>query len=325
MPPLITAVVCTHNRVDYLPRALDSLVEQSLPADGYEILVVDNASTDATEDLIQRYCAKYPHVKYVREEKLGLSAARNRGWRTAKADYVAFLDDDAAACHGWLERLLDAFDRVRPVPGFIGGKVTLDWEMPRPGWLSDDMLSPLAWLDYGEEARFLRDEYLWGVNMAFPKRLLEKVGGFEENLGRKGEALISNEETWLQDALSRMGHRGYYRPDAQVSHLVHHSRLSKKWYRRRYFWQGYSDVLSSAPTATDISGTSLRHLMKAVGTLLYRVKKGYKYFLPYKDFNVLRYQIQVSERAGAVFAWYRMVCDPQMFSGRVRKEGRAWE
>lgn len=309
MPCLITAIICTHNRADYLSRALDSLVCQSLPLDQYEILVVDNASTDGTASLVREYQAKYPHLGYLREDNLGLSIARNRGWQAARADYVAFLDDDAAACHEWLETLLDVFQRITPTPGFIGGKVTLDWETSRPEWLTDSMLSPLGYLDYGERGRYLQDEYLWGVNMAFPRDLLAKSGGFAVNLGRKGECLISNEETLLQDKLCAMGYQGYYQPEAMVAHLVHHSRLRKSWYRRRYFWQGYSDVLSLISCDTPDKNKALLSLLKAVWGLLCRVKKGYKWFLPYKEFNGFRYQLKILQKIGTVVAWYRLMRD----------------
>ncbi|MGE4544892.1 MAG: glycosyltransferase family 2 protein [Pedobacter sp.] len=321
MSCLITAIICTHNRADYLSRALDSLVCQSLPLDQYEILVVDNASTDGTASLVREYQAKYPHLGYLREDNLGLSIARNRGWQAARADYVAFLDDDAAACHEWLETLLEVFQRITPTPGFIGGKVTLDWETSRPAWLTDSMLSPLAYLDYGELGRYLQDEYLWGVNIAFPRALLESVGGFAENLGRKGECLISNEETLLQDKLCAMGYKGYYQPEAGVAHLVHHSRLRKSWYRRRYFWQGYSDVLSLISNDAPVEKNVFLSLLKEVWALLWRVKKGYKCLLPYKKFNGLRYQLQVAKSFGAVVAWYRLMYFPERYcnSGIVKE------
>ena len=321
MPCVVSAIICTHNRANYLSRALDSLVCQSLPVDQYEILVVDNASTDGTASLVREYQARYPHLRYLREDNLGLSIARNLGWQEAQGDYVAFLDDDAAACHEWLETLLEVFERITPTPGFIGGKVALDWEIARPAWLTDKMLSPLAYLDYGDFARYLKNEYLWGVNIAFPRALLESTGGFAVNLGRKGECLISNEETLLQDKLCAMGYQGYYQPEARVVHLVHRSRLRKSWYRRRCFWQGYSDVLSLISDDAPVVEKAFLSLLKAVWALLCRVKKGYKWLIPYKKFNSLRYQLEVANKIGSVVAWYRLLFFPERYChSRVVKD-----
>ena len=87
-PPLISVIVCTHNRANLLRRTLTSLVCQEFPIAGYEILVVDNASSDDTPDVVQAFRDR-ANVRYLREDCLGLCVARNTGWRAAAGRYVA--------------------------------------------------------------------------------------------------------------------------------------------------------------------------------------------------------------------------------------------
>lgn len=103
--PRATIAVCTRDRTEDLARCLEALM--ALPDDGQEVLVVDNApATTATHDLV----ARYPRMRYVREDRPGLNNARNRALREAGGEIVAFTDDDAAPDPHWLRALLRNFD-----------------------------------------------------------------------------------------------------------------------------------------------------------------------------------------------------------------------
>ena len=131
----ISAIVCTYNRSTYLRKALGSLVDQSLSKDQYEVIVIDNGSQDDTRQVIDEF-SWMPNLKYVYEPNLGLSQARNTGWRNAHGGYVAYLDDDAIACPRWLEKILEVFENVKPRPGCVGGKIEPRWELGHPLILS---------------------------------------------------------------------------------------------------------------------------------------------------------------------------------------------
>lgn len=98
----ISVVVCTFNRADILPLALQSLCEQTPHHDQTEIIVVDNNSPDNTRQVVDEFIEKYPNIRYCFEPIQGLSHARNRGWREARGEYVGYLDDDAKAPPEWL-------------------------------------------------------------------------------------------------------------------------------------------------------------------------------------------------------------------------------
>ena len=130
-----SVVVCTRNRAPLLEKTLESLATQTLDHSHFEVLIVDNASTDSTSDVAARWqAARRFTCRYVLEERVGLNHARNRGVREARGRVIAFIDDDARAEEEWLDRLLRALEEER-VCG-VGGRIKLDWQSPQPRWLT---------------------------------------------------------------------------------------------------------------------------------------------------------------------------------------------
>jgi glycosyltransferase involved in cell wall biosynthesis len=243
--PLISAIIPTFNRADLLIQAVDSLVHQSLAPEQYEIIVVDNRSTDQTRSQVMRRFGQVRNFRYIFEPDQGVSAARNRGWRAASADLLAFLDDDAIANPDWLAQYLDAFASAPTAPGCVGGRIEPIWQSPRPAWLPDDLLWCYSLLDHAAQPTALRGPvFPPAANVAFLRRALEQVGGFTLNVGRSGGNLVSGEETL---AIRQMLHRGFtclYWPAACVRHWVPSERLTAKWLARRMYWEGVSCALS---------------------------------------------------------------------------------
>ena len=263
METVISAIICTHNGASHLAKAIESLVTQSLPAKRYEIIIVDNCSTDSTREVIACF-ATVKTIRYIHEPILGLSFARNAGRRNARGKYVAYLDDDAVASPTWLERILDAFDKITPRPGCLGGRVDPIWEAPRPSWVSDDLLTPLTIINWSDTPVFLRDlnrQFLVGANIAIPVEVLEEAGGFVAGLDRVGKNLLSNGDLFLQKQILKAGYTCYYDPQIAVHHLVPMSRLNQHWFLRRYYWQGISDA---AVQFLEENPSALRRLFSAV-------------------------------------------------------------
>lgn len=235
----ISAVICTHNRAGRLSVALQSLLSQSLDSNEYEILVVDNASTDQTRSVVKQ--VGLGRVRYLYEPELGLSRARNTGYRHARGRYIAYLDDDAEADPGWLAAIVAVFSRQEKA-GCVTGKVLPIWEAPKPDWVSKEMEGPLSIYDCGDQEWELSEkEWIIGTNMAFLKEVLEVSGGFLECLGRKGEILLSAEEAAMGYLIKRLGYQVLYSPRVKVHHYVPAERLDPNWILKRGFWQGVSD------------------------------------------------------------------------------------
>ena len=241
----ISAVICTHNRRALLDHSLASLAHQDLPTADYEVIVVDNASTDGTREAVAALQPTMPNLRYLYEPALGLSNARNSGLREARGEVVAFLDDDARAEPGWLSALLDAFAAEPARPLCAGGRVVPIWEREPPRWLPAFALASLSVIDYGETPRALDfpREWVAGCNMAFDRAFLLAAGGFDPRLGRRGANLMSNEEIALFQGVVAAGGVIRYAPAAAVQHLVPASRVELGWFCRRMYAQGVSNVL----------------------------------------------------------------------------------
>ena len=241
--PLITVVICTYRREQYLSRALAGLAEQSADPKRYEILVVDNDAGPSVKKLVAGHARDRVAPQYLAEPRLGLSAARNTGARMARGQYVAFLDDDAIPNPDWVENSCRFLDACADDIAMIGGRVFPIWEADRPEWLSDELIPYFSMVDLGKERQDLdcRNGII-GANMVVRLDALNAVGGFSEDLGRKGKSLLSNEEIHLKDALIKHGYRLCYVPGIDVSHHIPEDRLNKEWIKRRIYWQGRSDI-----------------------------------------------------------------------------------
>lgn len=239
----ISVVICTHNRAQYLGEALQSLTRQSLPKDQFEVLVINNRSSDETIQIAETYTSLL-HLTLINEPRLGLSNARNRGLEACKTDLICFIDDDAIASEGYLIAVLDGFWAGSPPPVLLGGKVYLNWNGPAPTWLPQKYLSLYSMLDYGDQAKLLnKDEYLVGANFCAQTSFLRSIGGFQPALGRRGGMLLSGEETQVLHKARQAGFAILYQPSALIWHTVTPERKNKAWLQKRIFWDGASQPL----------------------------------------------------------------------------------
>ena len=237
----IAAIICTHNRDSYLGAAIDSLLKQDY--DNYEVLVIDNASSDRTKEVVNSRLDD-PRLKYYYEPVLGLSVARNRGANETNAPILAYLDDDAEASPQWLKVIGEAYQENEKL-AIAGGKVTLIWPkgITPPQWISDDMAGGLGAYDLGKEVVYIDNPNLTprGLNYALRRSFLAEIGGFDPNLGRVGKNLLSNEELYMTELALKKGWQVAYLPNALVAHNVAPERTKPGWFLRRSWWQGVSE------------------------------------------------------------------------------------
>ena len=216
--PLISVVVCTYNRADLVRQALQSLREQTADPATFEVIVVDNVSTDRTAAVVHALIERgWAQLSYVYEPEQGLSVARNTGMRRARGTYVAYIDDDARAAPDWIESVARCA-RERSPDG-IGGPILPYYVTERPDWFLDRY--PVRQIT--EHSRYLLyGESLCGSNMAFRKEVLEDLNGFSAQYGRRGGRLGWGEETDLCRRYYEQAARPtlYCTQDAVVYHLV---------------------------------------------------------------------------------------------------------
>jgi glycosyltransferase involved in cell wall biosynthesis len=236
MPLALSIIVCTYNRAALIADCLNALLAQTLEKTQYEILVIDNNSKDQTKEIVTGIANNNPIVTYFREENQGLSFTRNRGWREARGQYIAFIDDDARASADWCERLIHIFTNVKPTPVAAGGKILPWYEAKPPRWFHE-RFETRTW---GDKADWLPERKLKtgfsGSNMAFPKDILQKYGGFNTSYGMQGDAIRMSEDTEFFFRMSRNGETCFwYDPDLKVSHWTPPRNFTLKYrYRRSY-------------------------------------------------------------------------------------------
>jgi glycosyltransferase involved in cell wall biosynthesis len=230
----VSVVLCTYNRAERLLPSLDALLAQTGDVE-YEILVVDNNSTDDTAAVVKAVAARSgERVRYIFEERQGLSHARNRGLALARAPIIAFSDDDVRVASDWVVRLARAFEAC-PDVDYVGGRVLPRWLRPPPRWLTTAHWSPLALQDYGPQPVVNSRDHaicLVGANLAFRRRVFDRVGTFTPALGRMKDGIGSTEDHDMQLRIWRAGMRGLYEPGIVAVADVTSDRMVKSYHRR---------------------------------------------------------------------------------------------
>jgi GT2 family glycosyltransferase len=201
--PSVSVVICTHNRAGRLERALRALGAQRRPAGGFEIVVVDDGSSDETPQVCRRLAARMPDLRYVSTgENLGLSPARNRGVAAARGDLILFVDDDCIPAPDWVLRMTESLRRRPVVAGAVatpsGGFAKLCHNVAQfYGFMPCQRAGPVA--------------LIAGANMGFRREVLEDVGGFRDSRG------YAEDIEFILRARAR-GYAPYFDPRAIVTH-----------------------------------------------------------------------------------------------------------
>jgi glycosyltransferase involved in cell wall biosynthesis len=240
----ITVILCTFNRCQSLAGTLETIAASKLP-DGveWEVLVVDNNSTDGTREVAENFCRRYPgQFRYTFESHPGKSFALNTGIREARGDLLAFVDDDVTVEANWLDGLTAAMNDKQWAG--VGGRTLPTETLAIPSWLSPDLAGALcAYFDLGEVPCEL-DCAPYGANMAFRKEMFEKYGLFRTDLGPSPDPEIPrpNEDTEFGRRLMSAGERLRYEPSALVRHPVPKERLRKEYFLGWWFDLGRASM-----------------------------------------------------------------------------------
>lgn len=273
----ITAILCTYNRCDSLAEALESLAASILPETcEWEVLVVDNNSSDRTREVVERFCQRYPgNFSYLFEPRQGKSHALNAGIRESHGDVLAFVDDDVTVERSWLQNLTS--DLRSDKWAGAGGRILPKWPCSPPSWFPENQwygMAPLAMFDLGLEAGPLSDPP-FGTNMAFHRRMFEKYGDFRTDLGPRPNSEIRSEDTEFGRRLLAAGERLKYEPTAVVHHAVPQKRLQREYFLTWWFDHGRTDIREAGAAGNGkwcVAGIPLHLFRKlAVGVLRWMV------------------------------------------------------
>jgi glycosyltransferase involved in cell wall biosynthesis len=263
----VSVIISTYNRCKLLPKALESVLTQEADGIGYEVLVVDNNSTDDTRSVVESYIQRGPApLRYVFEGRQGVSYARNAGIALAQAPIIAFFDDDVYVSRDWIATLKRALDE-HPEVDFVGGKVLPRWPVQPPRWLTRENWSPLALIDYGEEPFYVnleRQACLVSANLAVRRSLFDAIGLFAPDLQRVKDSIGSMEDHELLIRVWRAGRQGLYVPQLLVSTDVPLDRMTKAYHRRWHSGHGRFSAMLRIRETADPHGRFMDEVADAV-------------------------------------------------------------
>jgi glycosyltransferase involved in cell wall biosynthesis len=244
--PELSVVICAWRPEGALPGAVESLAAQDLPADAFEIIIVDNSPTGTLRATADAAARQVPaRVRWVQEPRPGAAWARNGGIAAARGEIIAFLDDDARAEPGWARLLLAAFREVPEADG-IGGAIVLE-DFEPPAWWRREYDEACGALAYGARRRRIGyPRYPYAGNQAFRRDVFPWVGLFSPELGPVGTRHLDGEEIELCVRLERAGGRLYYDPAVRVFHQVAPGRLSRRFVWHKGFQHGRSMAMIEA-------------------------------------------------------------------------------
>lgn len=226
-------VVCTYNRAESLRdtlRALQAL--QPAPGRRWEVIVIDNNSTDHTQAVVDDVRRTWPLLRYEFEGAQGLSHARNRGIACARGDVILFTDDDVLPEPDWLETTLAGLDKYGA--DACGGYIAPIWERPPPAWLTERFYGFLAVRTDRTDDHAITPDLPppFGANMAFRRQVFDRVGLFDTNRGRKGAVLASGEDGEMFERILAAGMKVMFLGSSRVHHKVEAFRTTKRYFRR---------------------------------------------------------------------------------------------
>ncbi len=247
---IFSIIIPTYNRSDSLKITIDSLLAlNSVPQD-FEILIIDNGSTDNTRTVAEAAIKSNleRRIKYHYEDVPGLLSGRHRGAFESKGDILVYVDDDIEADPYWLEAISEAFED--PETHLVGGKSLPKYESTPPDWLDAFWRRNgklircfyLSLVDFGDQIAEISPVYVWGLNFSIRKDTLFKVGGFNpECVPKAFQRYQGDGDTGLAWKVKAAGYKVIYQPTALVYHLVPNQRLMVDYFVQRMFSAGVSD------------------------------------------------------------------------------------
>jgi glycosyltransferase involved in cell wall biosynthesis len=245
---MLSVIIPTRNRSKELKLAVESFEKQTLARHLFEIIIVDNGSTDDTQSVVANL-AKNEKTKYFYEATPGLHSARHAGFREAASDILVYVDDDIEAFPTMLEAINKAFldDNV----ALVGGKCLPKFESEPSQWLmrmwrpdahGNRMLDALSLIDLGDQPKEINPEFVFGCNFSIRRRVLLEAQGFHPD-GMPDQLIRyrGDGETYVANFIAAKGYKAKYVPLASVYHRVPSSRATIEYLCKRAFSQGISD------------------------------------------------------------------------------------
>lgn len=233
----ISVLICTRNRATELERAIASLLSPpNLGQPDWELLVVDNGSSDATPGVCQSFTNRFPEkFRYMVETRPGKSNALNTGLAALKGEIIALTDDDVLCDPGFVAGIREVFSTTDA--DAAQGRVLLDLEIPTPNWFEKNCAALVSERNYGDKILEWKDN-LSGCNMILRRAAIERAGGFSPQIGAGAAGFMEDSEFSMR--VRRNGCKLVYAPQILVRHQIQRASLTKANFRDRNFRWGRS-------------------------------------------------------------------------------------
>lgn len=271
MSVLLSVIICSYNREKYISGALHSLMAQTFRKEAFEVLVVDNNSTDGTESVCREIIAAHPqyNIRYITEKRQGASFARNTGAAQAEGTLLVFMDDDAVAEKDFLTNAA-AFHQKQPQVAGFGGRIIPRYIPAEPGWMSHWVASLVGNFNYAHEVvEFSPGRYPLESNMVVTKDAFDSIGGFSTALpGVQGILRIGGEGKDFFMRLKAKGHRVFYVPQMVVHHVVEVEKLTPRYMYRVASGIGRGERLRIEKGVWPFVQKGLEYFYKLAGSLV---------------------------------------------------------
>lgn len=233
----LSIIICTYNRGHILSECLNALAKEILESNqSIGVIIINNNSTDNTQEIINQFTSKHPGSKHFFEERTGLSHARNLGYKNAQSDWVLYLDDDAKVHPGFVKRAIWVINNY---DFDCFGGVHLAWYIgKKPHWLPDHFGARKF---YSNQLCEVHDPsgYAHGMVMAFKTSILKKLGGFKAEYGMRGNQIGYSEETEIQFQMQKRNYKIGFDPELKVDHLVGQHKYYLSWHLKSIYRLSY--------------------------------------------------------------------------------------
>lgn len=233
---LVSVIVCSYNARGTLENTLDSILSQNIDRDfDYEVILVDNNSTDGTREMIEsKYSQFSGKLRYVFEKRQGKSIAANTGVKESRGEIIVFTDADCTVGENWLNEMARTYKEY-PADAVLG-KITLMLPERKKLFPADFLQKRLAHVDYGNQIMEIPDKDLVGANMSYKREIFSEFSGFKQ-------LFWPCDDTEFSRRISKNGKRKFYSPGAEAFHWIPDSRLVKEYFFKQSFEWGKVNIL----------------------------------------------------------------------------------
>jgi glycosyltransferase involved in cell wall biosynthesis len=327
-----SVIVPTLNRSTLLRKAVSSITQQTFPAEQFEIIIVDNGSTDDTRRTLDELIGRHPRhkIRYVYEPEPGLLAARHRGAFEAAGELFVYVDDDVEPVPGWLAAVVAGFDD--PKVQIVGGRNLPKYEIDPPAWIDSFWNSTpyggrycwyLSLMDLGQNKLNIKPTYIWGLNFSIRRHAFYDLGGFHpECILETLQRFDGDGENGLTMPAEARGLMAIYEPAAIVYHFVSASRMTPEYFERRAFLQGirnsYTDVRRNGGPSIAL-WAKVRHVIRRSIRCVRRLRNGRMIARPEERLTMkIHNRVAAADRAGFEYHQRIIRADPRVMEWVMR-------